>query len=503
MPHDFELDHIHENESNTVNDLNAQSIWDQDHIELTTVGIDIGSSTSHLVFAKVLLKRLPIDLSNRFVTIRRRIIHSSKIIFTPFKLDNSIDAQAIEEFIHSEYKKANLTFDDIDSGAVILTGEAIKKTNASLITNLFSKQAGKFVCATAGHRLEAILAAHGSGACSISRKRFGCGLHVDIGGGTTKFALVDKGNVVSVSAFAVGGRILSKEDSSQWLRIDDSAKKIARDIGFEPTSSGFSNTENFNKFIQRTATLIVEKILDQASDDLGESLELTPTLTRSKNPEFLSFSGGVAEYLFNDSIANYGDISKDLAKELITQLKNNNLTIPIIEPIQKIRATVIGASQFSVQVSGNTIYATDKSILPIRNIPIIRLEDEILLDLDSSKISVFLENKQENLELNQNKYIGIAFNWFFDPEYNKLILLAKGIATFLNKNFNKDQTFFIFIQGDIAASLGHLLKDDLGIKSNFFCIDGISLNDLDFIDVGKLIDPPGVLPIVIKSLIFT
>jgi len=502
MPHDFELDHIHESETNELNDLNAKSIWDQDHIELTTVGIDIGSSTTHLAFAKVLLKRLPVDLSNRFVTVSRKIIYSSKIIFTPFKVDETIDAKAIELFIESEYKEAHLSFEDVDSGAVILTGEAIKKTNAALINEIFSKQAGKFVCASAGHRLESILAAHGSGACSISRKRFECGLHIDIGGGTTKLALIDKGRVLSVSAIAIGGRILSKENTSQWVRIDDSAKIIAGSIGFEPTHSNFSNFEIFNKFIKRTAALIVSEILDREIDSLGKSLELTPSLVRNKKPEFISFSGGVAEFFFKNSDENYGDISAFLANEIISQLKND-LDIPIIEPLQKIRATVIGASQFTVQVSGNTIFASNKSYLPVRNIPIIKLDDEVLLNLEPSDMSSYLNNKRENLEINETKFIGITLNWFGDPEYGKLIKLAKAIEFFIKGNFTKEVSFFIFIQGDIAASLGHILKEDLGIQNDFYCIDGITLNDLDFIDVGEFIDPPGVLPIVIKSLIFT
>jgi len=501
MPHDFELDHLHENESNEQNDLIAKTIWEQDHIILTTVGIDIGSSTTHLAFAKITLKRISGDLTNKFITVHRQIVHSSEIIFTPFKIDQSIDAQAINEFIESEYLKANLTQDDIDSGAVILTGEAIKKTNALAIANLFSEQAGKFVCATAGHKLEAFLAAHGSGACSISRRRFECGLHVDIGGGTTKMALIDQGKILSVSAFAIGGRILSKEQTQQWMRIDDSAVKIANEIGFQATGLNFENKELFEVFIQRTAKLIIDQVLDLEIDNLGKSLELTPSLLRTEKPKYISFSGGVSEYIYSKSISNFGDISEYLAKELIFQFKNK-LQIPIVEPLQKIRATVIGASQFSVQVSGNTIYSTDDSILPLHNIPIIRLDHDFTNDLSPLEIANLLEIKKETLELEQIQLFGIALNWAIDPEYNNLLNLAKAIKYFINHNFTDDSIFFIFIQGDIAASLGHILKDDLGIKNNFLCIDGITLNDLDYIDVGKFIDPPGVLPVVIKSLIF-
>jgi ethanolamine utilization protein EutA len=75
---------------------------------------------------------------------------------------------------------------------VILTGEAIKRKNAQAIDELFAAEAGKFVCATAGHKLECTLAAHGAGAVKLSKERGDtCLLHVDIGGGTTKLALID------------------------------------------------------------------------------------------------------------------------------------------------------------------------------------------------------------------------------------------------------------------------------------------------------------------------
>src|SRR5579863_4704868 len=175
----------------------ARFIWSQEHVELKTVGIDIGSSTSHLLFAKVLLQRHSEGLSSRFVVVDRQIVWRSPIMLTPFLADGTIDAQALAHFIDRSYTDAHLARGDIDSGAVILTGEAIKRRNARAIDELFAEEAGKFVCATAGHVLECRLSAHGSGAVKLSRERGQCVLHVDVGGGTTKLALIDRGTVLS------------------------------------------------------------------------------------------------------------------------------------------------------------------------------------------------------------------------------------------------------------------------------------------------------------------
>jgi ethanolamine utilization protein EutA len=209
----------------------ARAIWSQENVEFKTVGIDIGSSTSHLLFAKVALQRQSQGLSSRFVVIGREIVWRSPILLTPFLPDGTIDAKALGAFIADCYREAGFAQADIDSGAVILTGEAIKRKNARAIDELFAGEAGKFVCATAGHKLESRLAAHGSGAVALSKARDACLLHADVGGGTTKLALIDRGAIVGLSAIAVGGRLVATDERGGWSRIDHSAQLVADDLG--------------------------------------------------------------------------------------------------------------------------------------------------------------------------------------------------------------------------------------------------------------------------------
>ncbi len=191
-------------------------IESQEHLELKTVGIDIGSSTSHLLFAKIILEREAQDLSSRYVVVRRDIVWRSPIMLTPFTKAGAIDADKLGRFIETCYHDAGTTPEAIDSGAVILTGEAIKKSNAEAIDELFAAHAGKFVCATAGHQLEAVLTAHGSGAVAYSKDPDTCVLHVDIGGGTTKLALIQGGVILDLCAFAVGGRLIALDADGNY-----------------------------------------------------------------------------------------------------------------------------------------------------------------------------------------------------------------------------------------------------------------------------------------------
>ena len=501
MPHDIDLDHEHEQLSAPHSAAIAQAIWEQETIELKTVGIDIGSSTSHLLFARVTLKRLAEDLSSRFVVIDRQVIWRSPILMTPFLPDGSIDAHELAHFVHHAYENAGLRRSDIDSGAVILTGEAIKRKNARAIDELFAGESGKFVCATAGHKLECILAAHGSGASALSRRRAECGLHVDIGGGTTKLALIDHGEIISVAAFAVGGRLLAQDAHGAWSRIDDSAQQVAQALGIEPTPENFSDELVRRRIAERLALIVVDQLCAAPLDALGKALELTESLSRIHVPQFITFSGGVAEYIFGRESADYGDIAKLLAAAIVKQIKAR-ISVPIIEPQERIRATVIGASQFTVQVSGKTIYVSELSVLPVHNVPVLHLGLDLSGQIDIDKIVSTLGKNADILDLQASARLAIAFTWDGEPEHARLLMMARAIMKFAAPSGARDEILFLMIDGDIAASLGRILHDELHLAAKIVSVDGIKLRQLDFVDIGELLDPPGVVPVVIKSLLF-
>ena len=224
--HDLEFDHLHYVPDDAVNEV----AWATDNVELMTVGIDIGSSTSHLMFSRVHLQRLGSALSSRFVVISRKVLWQSPIMLTPYLPDYTIDTDLLAEFFGGCYHYANVDPDDIDSGAVILTGEAIKRHNARAIAELFSEVSGKFVCASAGHHMECQMAAHGSGAVAMSKARGDTVLNIDIGGGTTKLALIEKGQILATIAIAIGGRLIVEEADKGMTRIEEPAQEIARSL---------------------------------------------------------------------------------------------------------------------------------------------------------------------------------------------------------------------------------------------------------------------------------
>ena len=498
--HDLDFEHFHElgiteEEAAAI----ARLIDEQDTLELVTVGIDIGSSTSHLLFARVVLRRRTTDLSSRFDVVARQVIWTSPIIHTPFRADGLIDAHELSHFIGDSYKEAGLTAADVDSGAVILTGEAIKRPNARAIDEIFASQSGKFVCATAGHELESLLAAHGSGATRLSRQRGEPGLHVDIGGGTTKLSIIENGEVLDVAAFAVGGRLLAQDADAAWTRIDDSARLVADDLGIDLTPETAADPQVRARICERLAEVAVDEVLGAPADALGRALELTSRLERSVAPQYLTFSGGVSEYIFGAEVGDYGDIARELAHQIVHQLAER-VDIPAIDAGQRIRATVIGASQYTVQVSGKTIHVSDPSVLPVHNVPVVHLGVVDSATVDRDAVANGIRRGAELRGADLDSAVAIAFDWRGLPSYDALEELALGIAAGAGTS---EQPLALVIDGDIGQLAGRVLTVDLAFDRRVTSVDGVALSDLDFIDIGELLTPPGVLPVVIKSLLFS
>src|SRR2546427_3242049 len=182
-----------------------RSLETEDEIRLTSVGVDIGSSTSHLVFSRLVLERL----DNRYVVSERKVIHESEVLLTPYAGDATIDALALGRFIDRQYALARIDPKAIDTGALILTGVAVRRSNARAIGELFASQAGKFVSVSAGDALEAMLAAFGSGAAARSIRESPRVMNVDIGGGTSKIPRRQAGGRAGTQAPPTRGRTLA------------------------------------------------------------------------------------------------------------------------------------------------------------------------------------------------------------------------------------------------------------------------------------------------------
>ena len=480
------------------------SIWRTDNVVLTTVGVDVGSSTFHLIFSRIHLQRLQQRLSSRFVVVRREVLWRSPIWLTPYRSDDRIDAEELGVLLAQAYREAGLGQEDVDSGAVILTGEALKRSNARAIADLFAEQAGKFVCASAGHNLEAVLAAHGSGSVALSRADGRVLLNVDVGGGTSKLALVRDGEVLGTAAMEVGGRLVALDGGGRVVRIESPARLVAHELGV-PLRLGQPLGEAAGMALVRAlAGLLVELVRGDVLSPLAQTLLLTSPLPPDlPRPQAILFSGGVAEYIYGREHRDYGDLARPLAEALRAEATAGRLPAPVAEPGEAIRATVIGASQFTVQLSGNTIAISNPAILPFRNVPVLYPRLDGAKEISADLVAAAIRDRLARFDLEEGSGpIALAFSWDGDPFYASLRALADGIAQALPRSIERRLPLVMAFDRDVGRSVGEILKEELGVPGEVISFDGMELREFDYIDVGEVIQPANVVPVVIKSLLF-
>src|SRR4051812_38726201 len=229
--HDLDEDHEHLDFADIGPDPVMEDIEGLEMFTLKSVGIDIGSSTSHLVFSQLTLRREGASLSGRFKVTDRRVLFRSNIMLTPYLSGTSIDIEKVKRFIEDAYHKAGVGPEEVDTGAVIITGEALKKENAQPIVEYFAKFSGKFICAAAGHNHEALLAAYGCGAVDLSKSEHKTVLNVDMGGGTTKFSLVENGAVTQTASVNIGARLIAFDEHDVVTRIEDAGHILMAEVG--------------------------------------------------------------------------------------------------------------------------------------------------------------------------------------------------------------------------------------------------------------------------------
>jgi ethanolamine utilization protein EutA len=513
---DFEHEHYYEQ-----GDPTEMALATGELIRLTTVGIDVGSSTSHLMFSVLFLKRQGEALSSRYVVVLREVAHRSPVLLTPYTSDNMIDAKKLGDFVKESYYAAGLKPREVDSGAIILTGEALKRENARALAEELAGGSGRFVCATAGHNLEAVLAAHGSGAAALSYQQHKTILNVDVGGGTTKLALVHEGDILGTAAVNVGGRLVALDDQGRVARIEPAARTVAEALGLHIELGVEPPPDLFERLADKLAGVLVEVVQLSAAghehghqhDDgdaehhhlsaLTRQLMLTPTLHSHHPVEAITFSGGVSEFLYEREDRDFGDLGRHLAEAVRRRIGEGALPAHVEQAGERIRATAIGASQFTVQVSGNTIAISKPKLLPIHNLPVIHPRLPSRDSLQPVAIAQAIRQAYQRLDLVPGETpVALALTWNGTPSYESLYNLAAGITRGLQAGLAAGHPLVAVFNSDCANIVGHILRDDLQVTNDIISIDGIELQEFDYIDVGEIIQPANAVPVVVKSLVF-
>ncbi|MHA1984949.1 MAG: ethanolamine ammonia-lyase reactivating factor EutA, partial [Candidatus Hodarchaeales archaeon] len=475
--------------------------YNPEYLKLLSVGIDIGSSTSHLIFSNLTLKREYsfFNMSNRYMLEHREVIYESDIIMTPLLDRYNIDVESLVTFINKQYDKAEVDRDMVDSGAVIVTGETAKKKNALQIVNRISSETGKFVSATAGPNFESILGAMGSGVIKQSIVTKKTILNVDIGGGTSNLAIVSNGQILSTACINVGGRLLGIDENYKIWRIDEPVQIIMEDFGLSYKIGDVITNDEARKISKLLAESLLEVMLGPAKNKLSKSLMMTDNLDFSVHIDGYSFSGGIAELLYNPG-EKFNDIGHILASEIKKLLDEKALSM--IEAENKIRATVIGAGAFSLSVSGSTCFV-DKDIgLPLINIPVLPV-NITRENFSFEKLIEEVNRSFNNFDMKEGEdLVGLYFQ---HPIYHADRLLGEftmGIEKVLKNSISNRIPIILLFEMDLARMLGITIRRETSIQDNLICLDELFLESGDWIDIGAPLKSGDAYPVTVKSLVF-
>src|SRR5262244_888414 len=427
--HDLDEEHEHPEFAAIGPDTVMQDIEGLEMFTLKSVGIDIGSSTSHLVFSQLTLRRQGASLSGRFKVTERQVVFRSKIMLTPYLSGTLIDLEQVQHFIANAYREARLQPDDIDTGAVIITGEALKKENAQPIVEYFAQYAGKFICATAGHNHEALLAAYGCGAVDLSKLEHKTVLNVDMGGGTTKFSLIEDGVVTQTASINVGARLIAFDEKDFITRIEDAGRTMMKELGYTVELGQKITDKQKEDFGAYMAKLLFEVIEQGPTSLMAKSLMVTSPFVNYrglKQVQHIVFSGGVSEHVYDRDPKAYGDIGPGVGKNMRLHLQKLPEEI-LREPVEGIRATVIGAGEYTIQASGNTSYVSNTKALPVHGLKVIQAAIR-----DGPSVSDALKQSLKKFDLPQFTS-GLALSLSVDgvPDYQSVRRIAEGVAELL------------------------------------------------------------------------
>lgn len=453
---------------------------------LLSVGLDVGTTTTQLVVSQLTAQNKASAFAVPQMEITdRKVLYRGQVHFTPLLSGDLVDAQALRQIVTEEYAKAGIRPQDVDTGAIIITGETSRKENAAAVLQALSQYAGEFVVATAGPELESMLAAKGAGAVERSRRHSGLLLHMDIGGGTSNLALIEDGRIVRTGCFNVGGRLLKTDRRGMLTYISPVLQGLIRLQTGEILTAQQRETvaQMLTQALEMAAGLREQtQLLDQLM-----TKELSIPWVPPDSPVTVSFSGGVADCIEKEAEdLAFGDIGPALGRA-IRQSRLCQQTYFLGE--ETIRATVIGAGCHSTQLSGSTVYYRDVA-LPVKNLP----------------VAVFTRQEQESAELpglirsrlaqKDTDAVVLALEGYEAPTYAAVQRLAEAILAGVG-----DRPIWVCLQQDMAKALGHSLSLRCSPGRSCLCIDSLQLEENSFLDIGLPVGP--CLPVVLKTLVLS
>ncbi|HEP1844372.1 TPA: ethanolamine ammonia-lyase reactivating factor EutA [Streptococcus suis] len=474
--------------------------------KILSVGIDIGTATTQLVLSELVVENIAsvFTIPRVYIT-DKRVLYRSEIIFTPIFDNLLIDVESIKEFVSQEYQKAGISKTMIQMGAVIITGETARKDNASQVLEALSGYAGDFVVATAGPDLESIIAGKGAGSFQYSQEHHTSVANIDIGGGTSNISVYREGDLIDTACFDIGGRLVKVDPTSQLITyIAPKLQEVIAKENWQLKVGCQVNRRDLDALISVLVSVLEQSLGLDTDSPYYELLQTNHGLKLDYPIRCVSFSGGVADAVFQTdrsvSEFHYGDIGILLGKA-ISQSKIFS-DKKVIESVETIRATVVGAGSHTTEVSGSTITYISK-VLPIKNIPVLKLSSQDEQGSQQELAGAIKEKSRWFMLENEVQELAIALDGIKSPSFVRVQEYAQAILEGMKDSIDRGIPLLVVVKEDMAKVLGQSLFALLPKDYPFVCIDSVDVQNGDYIDIGNPLVEGSVLPVVVKTLVFS
>lgn len=471
--------------------------------ELLSVGIDIGTSTTQVIFSKISIE----DMSSGFTVPRieitgKSVVHRGRIHFTPLLSPTEIDMEKVRDIVRDEYRSFGIRHEDVRTGAVVITGETARKRNANEVVRALSEFAGDFVVATAGPDLESIIAARGAGADVYSRAHSTTAANYDVGGGTSNFAMFKNGELASTGCLDIGGRLVRVEGG----RIAYVAPKMTELCASEGIRLEIGDRAELG-VLTRLAGAMTELL--EMSIGLRAKSPFYPRILTEEGrdiylpspPENMCFSGGVADCIYGVPAGDpflYGDIGVILGSAIRESRALRR--VKLFSPSETIRATVVGAGSHITEISGSTI-DYDPELLPVKNLPILKLSPEDETGPEAMRDAIARKMDWFRLE-GRVQPAAISITAKKSPSFKEIQETAGAILSGASEMLAAGYPLVVVSENDLAKVLGNTLRARMTRPSPLVSIDSIRVSNGDYIDIGRPAASGNVLPVIVKTLLF-
>lgn len=477
-----------------------------DKTAILSVGIDVGTSTTQVVFSKLQMDNAGGYFSvPRVAIVDKEVVYKSEVYMTPLKTDVLIDTDALRDIVAAEFRKAGYRPEDTDSGAVIITGESARKENSDAVLKSLSDFAGDFVVSAAGPDMESLIAGKGSGAWQYSMDHHCRVANLDIGGGTTNVVLFEDGETLARGCLDIGGRLICMNPQGIITKVSPAAAVMAQAAGVS-VSVGDRCDELKLTAVTRQMAAALNAYLGVGTKDIDAILRQIKTPGSSDFPvpekvQAVFFSGGVADLIYHEFADTwaYGDIGVLLGRairesRLFTDFQK-------MEPGETIRATVVGAGTYTTTISGSTITYSD-DIFPLKNIPVIKLDEELQEACFAGETEPVIRRIQWVLGQNDEEHFILAMPGKRNPGYTEMKRAAASIRQIMDRVQPPGEPILLVIESDIAKAMGQMIRQQPDLKRQVVAIDSIHVEDGEYVDMGKPMMNGMVIPVVVKTLIF-